>query len=67
MIDNIKTFVNNHQALIVVVIGVLAICFLYWCLCCKDKPLVNKVKGGNGLNKIVCLKMAPPPNSVMHG
>ena len=46
MIDNIKRFVNEHHTLMVVIIGVLVICFLYWWFCCKDRPLANKVKGG---------------------
>ena len=50
MIENIKRFVNEHHTLMVVIIDVLVICFLYWFFCCKDKPLENKVKGGE-----VCL------------
>ena len=46
MIENIKRFVNEHQTLIVVIVGVLVICFLYWWLCWKDRALQNRVKGG---------------------
>ena len=46
MIDNIKRLVNEHHTLMVVIIGVLVICFLYWWFCCKDRPSTNKVKGG---------------------
>ena len=48
MIDNIKRFVNEHQTLMVVIIGVLIICFLYWWFCCKDKT----VKRGGDVYKL---------------
>ena len=47
MIENIERFANGHKTLIAVIISVLVICFLYWWFCCKDRPLVNKVKGGS--------------------
>ena len=46
MIENIKRFVNEHHTLIGVIVGVLVICFIYWWFCCKDRPVVNKIKGG---------------------
>ena len=54
MIENIKQFVNEHQTLIVVIIGVLVICFIYWFPCCKDRPSANKVNGGEvGKMKVI--------------
>ena len=41
MIENVKRFANEHRTLIVVIISVLVICFLYWFLYCKDRPLEN--------------------------
>ena len=52
MIENVKRFVNEHHTLMVVIIGVLVICFIYWWFYCKDKPLANKVKGGLASYKI---------------
>ena len=55
MIENIKQFVNEHRTLIAVIITVLVICFLYRWFCCKDRPLVDKVKGGGSLIfNVVC-------------
>ena len=53
MIENIKRFVNKHYILMAAIIAVLVIYFLYWLLCCKDRPFTNKVKGGLQPNVIV--------------
>ena len=46
MIENIKRFVNEHHTLMVVVIGVLVICFIYWWFYCKEGAGSSKTKGG---------------------
>lgn len=57
MIGDIKRFVNEHHTLMIVVIGVLVICFIYWFLCCKDMSSANKVKGGSLTQKVACTPM----------
>lgn len=45
MIENIKRFVKEHRTLIVVIIGVLVICYLYWWLFHKARTSTKEVGG----------------------
>lgn len=55
MIENVKLFVNELHLLIVVIIEVLVICFLYWYLYCKDRPLMGKVSCGGCIMLLMML------------
>ena len=55
MIENIKRIINEHRTLVVVIIGVLVICFIYWWFCCKDSIPKNKVRGGTAVTKVCYL------------